>query len=116
MATAKDCHALTTYFVKCWEKRYGRKPSINRYKARYGFEAILDDMGSAAAKELVDFYFTTPGQDSHNLEWFFWNYNKLVDSRSESQKDAEHIAKLRAESKKRAEEWKKSGKQGITDA
>lgn len=115
MAQAKDCHALVTYFVKKYEEVYGFKPTVNRHSARWGFDSILSDLSSTEAKSLIDYYFRTESAKGHPLDWFFYNYDKLLIAKAESDVDADRTAKLREESKKRAEEWRKSGKQGIAD-
>lgn len=116
MAAAKDCHALITYYVNSYEKKYGSKPNVNRYSARWGFDSILTDISSSKAKSLVDFYFRAESPRRHDLDWFFYNYSKLLDNMADADKDAAERVKLREESRKRAEEWSESGKQGITDA
>lgn len=114
MATAKDCHALTSYYIKRFKAVHKREPNVNRYSARWGFDSVLMGMSTEQAKELVDFYFTTPADRDHNLDWFFYNYEKLNQSMYDTKKDQEASARLMAESKKRAEEWRASGKRGIT--
>lgn len=117
MPTAKDCHALTSYYEKQFEKRYGEKPSpnnVNRVTARWNFDSILQSITTPSVKELIDYYLTTHSTNRHSLEWFFYNYNKLYRSMQDGKKDAEHRDKLMQESKLRAEQWRKSGKQGIT--
>lgn len=113
--TAKDCHAMTSYFLKQYEAKYGRQANVNRYSARWGFDAILSGMSMDQAKALVDYYLTTPPTRKHDLDWLFYNYEKIVDAMNRSKDDAAHRIKLMEESKKRAELWRQSGKQGITN-
>lgn len=115
MATAKDCHSLTSYYEKLFKARYGEAPDVNRVTARWNFDSVLGGMNVRQAKELLDYYFTTPATKRHSLEWFFYNYEKLIKAMLNSRKEAERRKKLMEESKKRAEEWRKSGKQGIGD-
>lgn len=115
MATAKECHALISYFEKKYKEVYDKPPNVNRYSARWGFDSVLMSMGSTQAKELIDYYFTTPKTRLHDLDWFFYNYEKLVKGMQDSREDAAHRRKLMEESKKRAEQWRLSGKQGIAD-
>jgi hypothetical protein len=67
-------------------------------------------------RELIDYYFTTPPTNRHSLEWFFWNYDKLVKAMLDAKEDAAHRLRLKEESKIRAEQWRQSGKQGIANA
>lgn len=116
MAAAKDCHALTSYFVKTYKSKYGSEPNVNRYSARWGFDAVLQSIPGNKAKDLIEYYLRTASKNRHDLDWFFYNYDKLLKAMVEAHEDSDHRARLREESKKRAEEWRKSGKQGITDA
>lgn len=115
MATAKDCHALTSYYAKKYKEKYDTEPNVNRFSARWGFDSVLSGMGVTQAKELIDYYFTTPPTRRHDLDWFFYNYEKLVKAWRDGKSDAEHRRKLMEESKIRAEKWRQSGKQGIAD-
>lgn len=115
MPAAKDCHALTSYYEKKYKEEYGSAPNVNRYTARWGFDSVLMSMGSTQAKELIDYYFTTPKTRLHDLDWFFYNYEKLIKSKQDGDADAAHRRKLMEESKQRAEKWRQSGKQGIAD-
>jgi hypothetical protein len=112
---AKDCHALTSYYEKIYKAKYKAAPNVNRYAARWGFDSILQSMSSEQAKSLLDYYLTTPPTRKHDLDWFFYHYHELVDSMLKTKDDAEHRRKLMEESKQRAEEWRKSGKQSIAN-
>lgn len=115
MPSAKDCHAITSYYEKQYKEKYGSAPNVNRVTARWNFDSILQAMSTAQAKELIDYYFTTPPTRRHELEWFFYNYEKLVKAMYEAKEDAAHRRKLMEESKARAEQWRNSGKQGIAN-
>lgn len=107
MASAKDCHVMTTFYLTEYDEKYGRKPLVNRHKARWGFDSVLQDMTMKEAKELILYYLDTHSDHGHSLEWFFYNYDKLVDKKNEFEKDEADRRRLRAESKRRVEEWRK---------
>lgn len=115
MVAAKELHALISYYEAGYKKKYGTKPVVNRVTQKWNFDSMLKSISITEAKELIDYYFTTPETKRHDLDWFFYNYDKLVKAMLDARKDAEHRAKLMAESKKRAEAWRQSGKQGIAD-
>lgn len=117
MASAKDCHTLTSYYEKLYKEKYGSVPNVNRVTARWNFDSILSGPGVTVGKvkEFLDYYFTTPPTKGHDLEWFFYNYNKVVKGMEETKEDLAHRQKLMEESEKRAEAWRKSGKQAITN-
>lgn len=113
--TAQQCHAMTTYYVKLYKQKYGVDPQFNRHTARWGFESVLTDMPKDKAKKLLEFYFDTGSGNRHDLDWFFYNYDKLERSVSEVDKDRAHREKLRAESEERARRWRERGNTGIAD-
>lgn len=115
MATAKDCHSLTSYYEKGYKEKYGHAPNVNRVTARWNFDSILGSLSLAQTRELIDYYFTTPPTRLHDLDWFFYNYEKLVKAMSDAREDTAHRKKLMEESKKRAEQWRQSGKQRIAN-
>jgi len=111
--TAKDCHALTSYFRKRYKEHYGREPDVNIWSARWGFDAVLRGLNFQEAQNLLDYYFTTSSERLHDLDWFFNNYHRLAKAKRDQEEDKARTAKLMAESKERAEQWRLSGKRGI---
>jgi hypothetical protein len=116
MVTAKDCYALTSYFEKVYKAKYGTKPAVNKYSARWGFDAILQGESPDDIKSLIDYYLSTTPPQRHDLDRFFRTYHKLIDAREEEQADREARLRVRRESAERARKWKERlGHQGITD-
>ena len=114
MPSAKDAHSLVTYYETAYRKHYGNKPNVNRYKARWGFDSVLMDMPLKDAKALIDYYVESGNARNRDLEWFFYNYDKLKESHEKIKDDVAKTKVLMEESRKRAEEWRARGKQGIT--
>lgn len=102
----KDAYTLTSYFEKVYKAKYGDRPNVNKYSARYGFDAILTQMSVDECKELIDFYFANDNL-KHRLEWFFYNYDKLIENKQQVDDDEARLKMMREQSKKRAEEWRK---------
>lgn len=113
--TAAQCHTLISYYETKYKEKYGTAPNLNRVTARWNFDSVLRSMGAPQVKELIDYYFTTPPTKRHELDWFFYNYDKLRSAFIDAQEDREYRAKLMEESKIRAERWRQSGKRGIAD-
>jgi len=113
---AQECHALISYFCKKFKEKYGMEPVVNRHSSRWGFDSILQGMSPSEARQLIDYYFTTTQMKRHNLDWFFYNYDKLQEGRVESDKDKERREKMRRESEQRAKEWRERfGNKGVTE-
>lgn len=115
MAAAKDCHVLISYFMKKYKEKYKVEPAVNRHSARWGFDSVLMDLSVQDVKGLMDYYFTTDSTKRHSLDWFLYNYEKLIEAMTEQLRDAQRRAKLRKESEERAKEWRERGKQGIAN-
>ena len=68
---------------------------------------MLEDMSLSEVKNLIEYYFSTSSGSRHSLEWFVNNYDRLIEKRAEYEKDKADRERLRRESAKRAEEWRK---------
>lgn len=102
--TPQQCHALTTYFATAHTEVVGHKPSINRNKARWGFESVLMDYTPTEARQLIDYYlehYQTP-----TIDWFMFNYEKVDEAMQEYEENKVIAAKRRAATEKRLEEWR----------
>lgn len=106
MATAKDCHVLTSYYKKKYKERYLDSAIVNDNTARWGFDNVLRGLDPAGVKTLLDYWFSIASPVRHRLDWFFYNYEKLLESRQLQQDDAAFREKLRHSSEKRAREWR----------
>ena len=106
MASAKDCHELSSYYVKLYKEKYGYQPNINRVKARWSWDSMYDAMNKKEIKSLLDYYFTTASGTSHSLDWFFYNYDKLIEAKGWVEKDQQNIDRLRNETEERARRWR----------
>lgn len=111
MATPKQAHALVTHYASRYKAKYGYAAKMNRYAARWGFDSVLMDMDEADARDLIDYYFETVSPNGHSLEWFFYNYERLMINKEKRDEDIAALARLRRETEQRTAEWRK--KHGI---
>ena len=102
-ATAQQCHALTSHYIAKYTAENNKAPSVNRNKARWGFEAMLMDYSSAQVRELLDYFVE---HYEHTLEWFLFNYEKVDEEKTTYERNKVATAKRREETKKRLAEWK----------
>lgn len=112
MAVSKQqTHALITFFLGRYHDKYEAAPKdFNRFRDQWGFQAMIEDYGTPKAKAIIDYYFETY-RPSHPTSYLLYNYEKLKASMDERDNDEAERAKLRAESKKRVEEWRKKHEQ-----
>lgn len=102
--TAQQCHALTSYYAKQYEEKLGKPAVYNRNKARWSWDSILMDYSPGQVRVMVDFYIEHWPEP--NLEWFFYNYEK-VDSAIADHNQEEQIRRHRREmTQKRLDEWR----------
>jgi hypothetical protein len=109
--TNQQVHSLVTYFLNAFKARYNAAPrDFNRFRDKWGFQAMIEDFGMDDAKRIIDFYFST-GRAYHPTNYLLFNYEKLNNAMLEREEDEANRAKLRAESRKRVEEWRKLNEQ-----
>lgn len=91
---AKQAGDLLDLYALLFEESYGAKPSLNRYRDKWGLVDVIDSVGVAKAKELLIFYFKT-GKQGHPLQFFLFNFDKLEVGMKEAEKDESDKARLR---------------------
>lgn len=106
MAAANIANGLSSYYIKKYEERYGVKPVINRNKARWSWDNILADMTPTQIRRLLDYYFASNSSKAHDLDNFFYNYDKIIKSMEDSVTHREERQRLMKESEERAKEWR----------
>ena len=100
---APQCHAMTTFYIDAYRDLYKTNPVVNRNKARYGFEGLLMDYGQKESRDIVEYYLKH--FDDKGLDWFFYNYEKVIESMKDEEKEKELSRLRRAATAKRLEEW-----------
>jgi len=106
MATAKDCHILTSYYEKLYREKYQTAAVVNRNTAKWGFDSILKGISPEETKELLDYWFSNNSAQRHPLQWFFYNYEKLIETRNAQSEDDARRAALRKETEERVRKWR----------
>lgn len=106
--TAQQCHALTTYYAKAYSEKVGKPAVLNRNKARWSWDSILMDYTPSQACEMVDFYLEHWPEP--NLDWFFYNYEKVDQAIADHNQDEEVRKARRAMTQKRLDEWRERWK------
>ena len=102
----KKAYILLNDYVKAYRKKLGKGPSVNRYKDKWGFDAMGEDLGMKRAGDVIEFYFTLDRAE-YSLNGLFFNYGDLAKMMDEAEKDAQVRRDIMERSKKRAEEWRR---------
>lgn len=103
--TVQQANALLTKYLSLYDRKYGKKPTINRYKEKWSMKDVIESVGYPRAQELLEYYFST-GRTGHPLQWFFYNFDRLDITLKELGSDEEKRRRLREQTKRRVEEWK----------
>lgn len=100
----KQANALITLYVNLYNDKYGRGPQVNRYREKWGFLSMIEDLGYQRAQEVVTYYFNT-GRVGHPVQQLLFNYDKLDKVMREIADDEAKRAEIRAATEKRVREW-----------
>jgi hypothetical protein len=101
--SAKLAHALVTKYTNLFELKYGRKPTMNRYREKWAMQDVIDSVGYDRAVEILDYYFQI-SKSGHPLAWFYNNFDKIDESMLKLQEDKNRRAKLLEQTKRMVEE------------
>lgn len=101
--TNQEPHALITLYVSLFEDKYGKKPSLNRFREKWAMQDLIDSVGYERAKGLIEYYFTL-AKYGHPLNWFFYNFDKIDKMWKDIEDDKMHRDMLRSNTKVMVEE------------
>ena len=76
MANSKETYILLSIYQNMYQNKYGKMPSLNKYREKWAMQDVIDSIGYSRAKELIEYYFTT-GKNGHPLQFFFFNFDKI---------------------------------------
>ena len=104
--TTQQTHALISLFLKEYKSKYKKEPlNFNRYRDKWGFQSMAEDLGVDRAKEVITYYFET-GKMGHPTSYLMHNYDKINARMIEREEDIVNRKRLMEESAKRVEEWR----------
>jgi hypothetical protein len=111
---AQQANALISKYVKLYTDRYGEAPVINRYRERWGFQSVIEDLGGQNANRVLEYYFTLK-RTNHPVQDFLRSYDELHKWRLADEEDKRRVAQLHEETAKRVKEWQeKHGNRGTS--
>ena len=103
----QQAYSLISLFEKHYERKYGRKPSLNRHRDKWGFQDMVEDLGYDRAQEVVSYYFELR-YVGHPLQDLLRNYDKFSRVMKERAEDEIERHRIREETRKRVEEFEKT--------
>ena len=102
MANSKEPYILLSIYQNMYQNKYGKMPSLNKYREKWAMQDVIDSIGYSRAKELIEYYFTT-GKNGHPLQFFFFNFDKIDIMEREIKKDKTNRRILQEATKKLVE-------------
>lgn len=102
MANSKEPYILLSMYQNMYQNKYGKMPSLNKYREKWAMQDVIDSIGYSRAKELIEYYFTT-GKNGHPLQFFFFNFDKIDIMEREIKKDKTNRRILQEATKKLVE-------------
>jgi hypothetical protein len=103
VANSKEPYILLTQYQNLYKERYGKVPTINKFREKWAMQDVIDSVGYTRAKELLEYYFGLT-KNGHPLQFFFYNFDKMDALKIEIEKDKEKRRLLLEETKKMVEQ------------
>ena len=109
MATkAQQAHGMYSYFSKKYKKALGRPYEGNKFRDKWGFQDMIEDLGEEETRNVIDWYFQTARDpDDFSAQDLFKNYDKLHDARLEHLEDMRRILAHMEQTKEKVEEYRR---------
>lgn len=108
---SKQANGLITLFVKLYQEKHKRAPEINRYKQKWGFQDMVEDLGYDQAKKVIE-HFISLRQANHTVQELLFNYDRYSKTLIAREKDREERLALREQTRLRVEEREANGNDG----
>jgi hypothetical protein len=103
---AQQANSLITLFVQKYRENFGKDPEvINRYRDKWGFQSMIEDLGYARSVQVIEYYMHT-NRPIHDVTSLFNNYDRLDKIMKEKDEDERRRKILMEESRLRVQEWR----------
>ena len=103
MASEKEPYVLIGLYQSLFKEKYGRTPTMNKFREKWAMQDVIDSVGFDRAKQLLTYYFSL-NKNGHPLQFFFYNFDKMDALKIEIDRDKEKRRLLLEETKKMVEE------------
>lgn len=103
MASDKQPYVLISLYQSLYKEKYGRVPTMNKFREKWAMQDVIDSVGFDRAKDLLIYYFSL-NKNGHPLQFFFYNFDKMDALNIEIERDKEKRRLLLEQTKKMVEE------------
>jgi hypothetical protein len=100
---AKLAYSLVSLYCALYKETYKKPPIVNKYREKWAMQDVIDSVGYDRSKELLEYYFKIT-KSEHPLQWFFYNFEKLDLTLSQTQEDKTRRELIRSKTKFMVEE------------
>jgi len=101
-AKSKEPYILISLYENLYTEKYKKKPRINKFREKWAMQDVIDSVGYDRAKDLLVYYFRT-NKSGHPLNFFFYNFDRIDQLKSEIEKDKLNRSLLREKTKRMVE-------------
>lgn len=102
MASNKEPYILLTEYQNLYKAKYGKVPTLNKFREKWAMQDVIDSVGYDRAKDLLQYYFKT-SKSGHPLNFFYNNFDRMDSFMNNAEADKETRRKLREATKKLVE-------------
>jgi len=101
-AKSKEPYILISLYENLYTEKYKKRPRINKFREKWAMQDVIDSVGYDRAKDLLVYYFRT-NKSGHPLNFFFYNFDRIDQLKSEIEKDKLNRSLLREKTKRMVE-------------
>jgi hypothetical protein len=100
----RQAYALLDLYCVCYEQTHGKKPVINKYRDRWGFQDMIDSIGYDDSVETIKYFFET-SSPGHKIPVLLSSFDKMLTELRARQRDRAARESLRKRTQEIVEEW-----------
>lgn len=98
----KQPYIMLWKYEKLYEEKYGKKPTVNKYRDKSAMKDVIDSVGFERGMELLEYYFKT-SKYGHPLMFFLYNFDRIDRAAKDVIQDKKNRKLLREATKKMVE-------------
>lgn len=99
-----QAHTLISFYQTQYQKRFGKKPVLNRNKLKYLIADILRDLSMAEIQKLMTYYIKV--EKDPELISLCYEYTDILERMQQNESDSEERANLRRDTARRVMEFR----------
>lgn len=100
-------NVLINLFISKYQQKYGKKPVLNRFRERWGFQDMIDSVGFEDSQRIIEFYFEIPAT-SHTCKHLFYNFDNMLSNMEAREQDRAERRRIMEQTKQRMKEKNES--------